>query len=92
MMKFDDLRATIERLQQLREEYGRSQLPFEIQAVCIDRFGLDGYRQLEQIGVTDVIAIPWLMDGVSRDAAVQPKRDSLKKFADQIISHFSGLP
>ena len=88
MMKFDDLRSTIERLRQLREEYGRGSAPFEIQAVCIDRFGLDGYRQLEQIGVTDVIAIPWLMDGVSRDADVQPKRDSLKKFADQIISNF----
>jgi probable F420-dependent oxidoreductase len=88
MMKFDDLRATIDRLAVLREEYGRSERPFEIQAVCIDRFGLDGYRQLEQIGVTDVIAIPWLMDGVSREAAVPPKLDSLKKFADQIISNF----
>jgi len=88
MMKFDDLRDTIQRLRLLRNEFGRVGEPFEIQAVCIDRFGLDGYRELEQIGVTDLITIPWMLDGVAQDAAVQPKQDSLKKFADQVISQF----
>jgi probable F420-dependent oxidoreductase len=88
MMKFEDLRQTIHRLHDLRQEYGRDSEPFEIQAVCIDRFGLDGYRELAEIGVTDVIAMPWLLEGHGFDAALAPKQDALKKFADEIITHF----
>jgi probable F420-dependent oxidoreductase len=86
MMKFDDLRDTIGRLRTLREEYGRADTPFEIQAVCIDRFGVDGYRQLAEIGVTDVITVPWLFDGHGFDAGIDQKRDSIKKFADTTIA------
>ncbi len=48
MMKFDDLVATMARLDELRAEYGRAELPFEIQAVCIDRFGKDGYAEMAE--------------------------------------------
>jgi probable F420-dependent oxidoreductase len=88
MMKFDDLRTTIERLRLLRKEYGRDAEPFELQAVCTDRFGLDGYRQLEEIGITDVITIPWLFDGVGFDAPLKPKADSIRRFAAQVIARF----
>jgi probable F420-dependent oxidoreductase len=88
MMTFDGLRATIDRLRELRAEYGREDEPFEIQAVCVDRSGLDGYRDQAEIGVTDVITIPWVLDGIGFDAGVQPKRDSMEKFADEIISRF----
>ncbi|WP_158880605.1 TIGR03619 family F420-dependent LLM class oxidoreductase [Amycolatopsis anabasis] len=88
MMKYDDLRETIERLRALRAEYGRSDEPFEYQAVCIDRFGLDGYRAQAEIGVTDVITVPWVFDGLGFDADIEAKKDSIKKFADEIISKF----
>ncbi|WP_020525603.1 TIGR03619 family F420-dependent LLM class oxidoreductase [Catelliglobosispora koreensis] len=86
MMKFRDLTATIARLGELREEYGRSHLPFEIQAVCIDRFGVDGYKQQAEAGVTDAIVVPWLFYGAGFDADVQVKKDGLRRFADEIIS------
>jgi probable F420-dependent oxidoreductase len=88
MVKFDDLRGTIERLRELRAEYGRAKEPFEIQAVCIDRFGLDGYREQAEIGVTDVITQPWVFEGVGFDDPVGPKKDAIKKFGDEIISKF----
>jgi probable F420-dependent oxidoreductase len=88
MMKFDDLRDTIDRLRVLRAEYGRADLPFEIQAVCIDRFGLDGYRQLAQIGVTDVISVPWLFYGVGFDGDAAAKKDAIHRFHDDVISKF----
>jgi probable F420-dependent oxidoreductase len=88
MMKYSDLKETINRLHELRREYGRDDQPFEIQAVCIDRFGLDGYRQLAEIGVTDVIAMPWLFEGVGFEAPLEPKKDAIKKFADDIVSRF----
>jgi len=84
MIKFDDLRTVIERLSVLR---GDSTDPFEIQAVCIDRYGLDGYRQLADIGVTDTIVVPWLFYGVGFDGALAAKKDGLRRFADEVISH-----
>jgi luciferase-like monooxygenase len=89
MMKLDELRDTINRLAELRAEYGRAGQPFEIQAVCIDRFGLDGYREQAEIGVTDAITQPWVFEGVGFDGPIGPKKDAIKKFADEIIGKFS---
>jgi hypothetical protein len=86
MMRFADLQTTIARLGVLRAEYGRSGEPFEIQAVCVDRFGLDGYRQQAEAGVTDAIVVPWRAYGHSFDADLAAKRDSLHRFADEIIA------
>jgi len=55
MIKIEDLRQVISRLDELRAEYGRSGDPFEIQAVCVNRFGRDGYREQAEAGVTDAI-------------------------------------
>ncbi|MFD8497525.1 LLM class F420-dependent oxidoreductase [Amycolatopsis sp. NPDC059657] len=88
MMKFDDLRETIERLRALLAESGRADDPFEYQAVCIDKFGLDGYRAQAEIGVTDIITMPWVFDGIGFDGELNAKKDSIKKFGDEIISRF----
>lgn len=85
MMRFADLRATIDRLRSLRAEYGRAEIPFEVQAVCVDRFGLDGFREQAEIGVTDAVVVPWAFDGVGFDAGVRPKQESIRRFADEII-------
>lgn len=85
MIKFADLKTVIESLREL----GALERPFEIQAVCIDRYGLDGYRQLAEIGVTDVIVVPWLFYGVGFDGGLQAKKDGLKRFADEVIGEFS---
>ncbi|TLG07828.1 TIGR03619 family F420-dependent LLM class oxidoreductase [Nocardia cyriacigeorgica] len=81
MMKFDQLCQTIETLGQLRAEYGRAEEPFEIQAVCIDKFGRSGYQDLADAGVTDAIVVPWLMDGIGFDGELSAKQESLRKFA-----------
>lgn len=85
MMGRDELRRTIETLATLRAEHGRAEAPFEIQAVCVDRFGLDGYRQQADIGVTDAVVVPWLFYGVPFDGELAAKQDGMKRFADEII-------
>jgi probable F420-dependent oxidoreductase len=85
MMKFADLVATKTRLDELLAERGRAGEPFEIQAVCIDRFGLDGYRQQAEAGVTDAIVVPWLFYGVGFDGPLRAKQDGIRRFADEII-------
>jgi probable F420-dependent oxidoreductase len=82
MMTRDQLADTVTQLNTLRVEYGRTAAPFEIQAVCIDKFGVDGHRELAAAGVTDNIVIPWIFDGLAFDAPVEKKKDSLKRYAD----------
>ncbi|MQA07116.1 MAG: TIGR03619 family F420-dependent LLM class oxidoreductase [Pseudonocardiaceae bacterium] len=86
MMKFDELRDVITKLHTLRAEYGRADEEFEIQAVCVDRVGLDGYRQQADIGVTDAIVVPWLFYGAGFDADIQSKKDGIKRFADEVMT------
>ncbi len=88
MMRYDELRTTIAELERLRAEYGRADLPFEYQAVCIDRFGLDGYRELAEIGVTDVITVPWLFEGLDFDADLAAKQAAVRKFGAEVIATF----
>lgn len=82
MMTRDQLADTVIQLNVLRVEYGRTSVPFEIQAVCIDKFGVDGHRELAAAGVTDNIVIPWIFDGLAFDAPIEKKKDSLKRYAD----------
>jgi probable F420-dependent oxidoreductase len=86
MMRFDDLVETMARLTRLRAEYGRSGEPFEIQAVCMDRFGRKGYQQQAAAGITDAIVVPWLLYGSSFDADVPSKVDCLHRFAEDVIA------
>lgn len=86
MMRFDELRATIDQLARLRVEYDRADQPFEIQAVCIDRFGLAGFQQQAEAGVTDAIVMPWRFYGVGFDGDLAARRDGIRRFADEVIS------
>lgn len=85
MMTGTQLAETIGKLQALLAEYGRADVPFEYQAVCIDKFGVAGHRELAAAGVTDNIVIPWMLDGLGFDAPLSAKQDSLKRFADTYI-------
>lgn len=85
MMTGTQLAETIGRLRALLAEYDRADVPFEYQAVCIDKFGVDGHHELAEAGVTDNIVIPWMLDGLGFDAPLAAKQDSLKRFADTYI-------
>jgi hypothetical protein len=80
------LAETITRLKALLAENGRAAVPFEYQAVCIDKFGVAGHRELAAAGVTDNIVIPWMFDGFGFDAPLDKKKDSLRRFADTYIN------
>jgi probable F420-dependent oxidoreductase len=50
-----ELKAYLERLTELRKEYGRENEPFEIHVISMDGFTPDGIKRLEDLGVTDTI-------------------------------------
>lgn len=85
MITFDDLVGVIARLRELRAEYGKADEPFEIQTVCIDRFGKDGYAELEEAGVTDIITVPWVFDGIGFDGPLEAKQESMRKLAENFM-------
>src|ERR1700742_4964942 len=88
MMTCEQLGETIGKIKALLAEYDRADVPFEYQAVCTDKFGVDGHRELAEVGVTDNIVIPWVypeFGGLGFDAPIEKKKDSLKRFADTYI-------
>jgi len=81
----EELREIAARLRTLREECGRADEPFEIVAACSDAFDLDGYRRLEDAGVTTLQTMPWLFYGGSTDS-LRDKCDGLRRFAEDVIA------
>jgi len=47
------------KLTELRAEYGRSDEPFAIKALCTDVFDRDGFAGMAQMGVTEAMVCPW---------------------------------
>ncbi|MFI5495191.1 TIGR03619 family F420-dependent LLM class oxidoreductase [Actinoplanes sp. NPDC051859] len=89
MIRLEDLRSIVTRLAELRADYGRADEPFEIQAVCIDAPGLDGFRRQADAGVTDAIVMPWMVKGSGPEAPLTVKQDAIRRFADHIIGPLS---
>ena len=50
-----DLPGLLARLAELRKEHGTENKPFEVHVISLDAYTPDGVRQLEELGVTDVI-------------------------------------
>ena len=86
MMKFDEIAATVTRLGELLEASGRSLAdrgdgkPFAIQVVCLDKFGTRGFTELAEAGVTDIIVMPWMVEGHGFDCSTEQKLESISNF------------
>ena len=81
----EDLAKMLARLTELRAEYGRSDVPFEIHVISMEGYTVDGLRRLEEMGVTD--AIVGIRNGYEGDVlSLQDKLDAVNGFADEVIS------
>ena len=80
-----ELAAGVAKIRAWREELGRGDEPFEVIGAPKDAFDVDGYRRMEDAGVTHLWTIPWLLYG--GDArSLQTKQDGLRRFADEVIA------
>ncbi len=74
-------------LRRYREELGRADEPFTVVGSCSDAFDLDGYRRLEELGVTHLLTLPWIFShGFTDD--LQQRIDGTKRFADEVIARW----
>jgi hypothetical protein len=77
----------VAKLRELRAAAGRDHEPFEIHAISLDAFTLDGVRRLEDAGVTDVIVgFRWPYTVGPDTQPLTEKLDALRRFADAVVT------
>jgi probable F420-dependent oxidoreductase len=81
----DDLGPLIQQLHQQLDEAGRAGEPFVVSALAIDAFGPDGFRRMEELGVTDAQVVPWFFYGGDPES-LATQRDALVRFGDEVIA------
>ncbi|WP_101759455.1 TIGR03619 family F420-dependent LLM class oxidoreductase [Oceanicoccus sp. KOV_DT_Chl] len=80
----DEIIDSIANIQQLRKDYGRDHLPFDVMATPSDAFTIDAYKKLADGGVTHILTQPWpFYHGDTQD--INKKIDGIKRYADDII-------
>ena len=47
---------------------------------CWDAFSADGFKKMQELGVTTITTYPWMLYGVMNEAPLQDKLDGLKDF------------
>jgi probable F420-dependent oxidoreductase len=87
MLPAKKLIELVGRLKGALAEEGRGDDPFEIQGVVTDVATPDGFRRLEEAGLTDMITMPWAYYGHGLGGApLEKKIDGMKRFADDVIA------
>jgi probable F420-dependent oxidoreductase len=71
-----------------REEFGRAEVPFEIGVTPLVMPSVEAMEELAELGVTDVITVPWYFYG-GDPTALDTKLADLERFAAEIIAPMS---
>jgi probable F420-dependent oxidoreductase len=79
------LQKYLDRLAELRKEYGTQDKPFEIHVISMDAYTPDGIKRLEDMGVTDAI-VGFRNAYQVDDQTIGHKIDAMKQFADNVIA------
>jgi probable F420-dependent oxidoreductase len=86
----EDLPHLLKRLAELRHQHGTQDKPFEVHVISLNAYSVEGVRQLEDLGVTDVIVgFRWPYDVAPDTEALQTKIDNLRRFSDDVIDKAS---
>ena len=83
----EDLARMIKRIHELRKEYGRDQLPFEVHTGSDQGYSTDGIKRLEDIGVTDLtVAFRNIYKSEPDTKSLEEKIGAMRWYADNIIA------
>ena len=81
-----EIRELVTRLRGHLEEQGKVPGPdFEVNALAVDVLDADGFRRLEEAGVTECQVVPWFFYG-GDPTALDTQVESLTRFADTVIT------
>ena len=89
----DGVREGLAHIRERQKHYGREGHDLTVYTACLDAFDLDGYRRMEEAGVTHAVTQPWLFGDkaidyteVAKGASLDVLRAGLENFANGIIS------
>jgi probable F420-dependent oxidoreductase len=85
MITTEELDEIIPKVKAMLAEAGRDPDGFAFQVASADRFDLDGYRDLAERGVTDIVTVPWLFYGVGLDGPLEAKQDGIRRYAADVL-------
>lgn len=88
-VKPDDFKPVLAEMYRLRAEAGRDHLPFEIIVAFAALPDPDLYRQFEDLGVSGVMAAPWLTKAPGKDRYgydADHVRTRMERFAEKLIA------
>ena len=84
----DEIGACISQVQEFRKEFGRAGEPLDVMASASDAFSVDGYRRLQDAGVTHILTLPWIFSHGDTQVLTE-KQDGMRRFADDVIATFA---
>ena len=80
----EEIIECIGKVRNWRREYGREN-EFAVMATPSDAWDIDGYRRLEDAGVTHIMTMPWAFyHGETKK--LEEKLDGVRRFADDVIA------
>lgn len=84
---YDGLKTMIGRLNELRKEYGRDRLPFELSVAGAEAYNLDGIKRYQDLGVTEVtLAFRNVYEQEPDDKSIDEKIGVMDWYANEVIS------
>lgn len=84
----DELAATVRRLRELRDDSPRAGQPLAVLGAASDAYTIDGYRRLEDAGVTHVQTLPWTLYRL-RGATLEERLEGVARFGQDVIAKMS---
>ena len=82
-----DLPALLARLHELRAEYGRADEPFEVHAISLDAYTVDGIERLEETGVTDaIVGFRWPYSVGPDTEPLEAKLEAIARYGADVIA------
>jgi probable F420-dependent oxidoreductase len=82
-----EILESIQKIREYRKEYGRDPDAFDVLATPMDVFDVDGYKRLEDQGVTRIMTQPWqIYSPGTKD--LQLEKDAVARYADDVIAKF----
>jgi probable F420-dependent oxidoreductase len=88
----EELRGYMARLQELREQEGTADKPFEVIGAINDALPTPAVcAELEEMGVTTLLTSAWMMEGLT-NASLEENKRALERFADTYITPLRDAP
>jgi probable F420-dependent oxidoreductase len=89
----EGVREGLAYIREKQKEYGREGKPLTVYTSCTDAFNLDGYKRMEDAGVTHAITTPWLFGKeaidykqIAKGAPLDKLRAGIESFAHAVIA------